>query len=753
MKQNSCVYRYLIRLIVSCLVVILMFDVDCYAQTISNSSSSNVVPAEAKVKLVNGYPQLFINGIQTVPVMPFVNNSVPTREVSLRQLKLAAEKGNIHLHHVILSAPMTNAKGEFDLTELERSLDLVREADPEGFVFLRLSLADQYNPKFYDESQRVRFTNGEVTDMISMASDEWEGYVVKELQSIVKFVLANPDYARMVVAYHLTAGETGEWFQYLHRENGVDISEANTRKFREWLVAKYKNADELRRNWQFEDVNFETAQIPSDYLGQGFHQLERTLYDKPTDRRILDYIAYYNEMTANRIVSMAKVMKEATNRKSLVGAFYGYTFELPDAKSGHYALKRVLESPDIDFLDGPVSYNNRNEGGVGASMSLVESIHAHGKMWFDECDYRSPIITADTSKMEGWQKNDPMPSIKTFDGLIEIYRRQMGFQMLKGNGGWAMDLMAKGWYDEARFWKEMKSLKEIYSKYEKIRPVSAPEVALIVDEEGLAMAADALFNMQMLVFLRDELYKTGVNFGIYLRSDLEKDLVPSAKIYFMVGAFRMNPETVDKLKTQLQQPGKTTVWIYGFGTTNPAGIQNLAGMQIKDSGKSLVPEITPTIALKTFLPEIGSSNFGTGVKESPVWEVQNAGPEITILGTTSGQITFALSKVNGSNQIFYGSNVLKADMLRALARFSGANIFNEGGWDACVANSNLVVIHTATAGKRIICFPRKVDVYEQYSGKWYSKVDSINLNVPAAKTFVFYYGNKSKLIKSGISEK
>lgn len=717
-------------------------------QAISIEVGAQTIPAEARVKIVNGYPQLYINGNSVVPIMPFVNTDIPqSREVNIRQVKLAAEKGDIHLHQVIVSVPDADAKDEFDLTDLKTSIDLVRTADPKGYVILRLALAD-YETSGYPESERVKFANGTVGNLISMASDKWLENAVKKLKAIIKCVLSSPDYDGMVVGYQLTAGESGEWFQCSYRENGVDVSEANTRKFRKWLAVKYNNIDELKRSWNITDVNFESALIPSDYLGEVLKLNPRTLYDKNSDQRVLDYLDYYNEMTADRIVYLAKVVKEATDRKSLVGAFYGYTFELPDAKSGHYDLKTVLESADVDFLDAPVSYNNRNEGAIGASMSLVESIHAHGKMWFDECDYRSPIITFDPG-----HDKDPVPSIKTYEGLVEVYRRQMGFQMLKGNGGWAMDLSGKGWYDDAGFWKEMKSLKEIYSRYEKIRPVSAPEVALIVDEEGLAVAADALFNVQMLVFLRDELYKTGVNFGIYLRSDLEKGLVPSAKLYIMVGAFRLSSASIKNLADELHQPGKTVVWMYAFGTTSPSGIESLTGMQIHDSGKWSVPEITPSIALNALLPEIGSSPFGLGMKESPLWAVQHPGAGITSLGTTSDKITFAKRVVNGSNQIFYGSNVLKADMLRVLARFAGANIFNEGGWDACMANTNLVVLHSSTAGKRTICFPRKIDAYEQYTGKWYSDVNRIELTVPAAKTYVFYYGNKSVLKKAGIGNK
>ena len=58
---------------------------------------------------------------------------------------------------------------------------------------------------------------------------------------------------------------------------------------------------------------------------------------------------------------------QATAGRKLVMFFYGYVFEFGAiangaGMSGHYALRQVLKSPDIDVLCSPISYFDRGLG-------------------------------------------------------------------------------------------------------------------------------------------------------------------------------------------------------------------------------------------------------------------------------------------------------------------------------------------------------------------------------------------------------
>lgn len=637
----------------------------------------------AKVQMTKGYPQLFINEEKVAPIMSFVNTGITeSSEVNQRQIKYASKYGDIHLHQVNFALPM-KADGSFDFTMVKSSLDIIRQADPKGFAFVRIHLNDNCNSfGGYTDEDRVTFSNGNLEEEISIASDKWMRNTSNKLIALADFCNKNPEYGKLVAGYFPAAGETGEWFQWRYRESGVDLSVVNTNKFRLWLKKKYNNnIQSLQSSWLLKDVNFANAQIPSDELGsQKVNRNDSRFFDKPSDQRILDYLDYYNEMTAERIIHLAKLIKQVTNDKVLVGFFYGYIFDLWEAKSGHYRLEKVLDCSEIDFLASPINYQSRNEGGIGGSMTLIQSVQNHGKIWFDECDFRSPIRTA-----EGANFGDHVPYVKSTEGLTEIYRRQMGYQMIRGNGCWIMDLMGRGWYDDIDFWKQIKSLKDLYSMYEKIRPIGSPEVALVLDEYGMTLSGDPKFNINLLGKLRDELYSAGVNFGIYQRKDIENGYAPDAKLYIMVGAFRLQPNMVSNLEKVLHQKGKTTVWLYSFG-------------------------ITPELEVKKLFSET----------------------------------------LNGSKQILYQSNIMKADTIRELAKAAGVHVFNSGGYDACMVNNNLLVFHAESDGERMISFPQKVDVYEKFSNKWYYQVDHIPLNVSLGKTYILFYGKKKRLQNAGI---
>jgi len=538
---------------------------------------ANAQIPEAKIKMVNGYPQLFVDGNHIPPVMTFVNTGIAASyDVSQNQIYLASKYADVHLHQVNAALPVKMANGEYDFYDVHKALQVVHKADPKGYVVLRVHVGQSYSLNgIYNLQERVYNADSTYSNSISIASDKWIKDAKERLEATVRYIKAHSTYGPMVIGY---LPEAGEWFQDKFRESGVDASEVNTRKFRQWLKEKYgKDVGRLQTSWINKSVTFKNALIPADKLKKNWgNKYTQKLYDNPSDQRVLDYLDYYNSLTVDRICELAKSVKKASDGKSVFGTFYGYTLELADSKSGHYALNKMLECRDVDYLASPLSYFNRLEGEVGASMSLVESVQNHGKLWFDEVDHRTCIRTAKGASFAEWT-----PAVKNKAYLTEVFRRQFGFQMIEGKASWIMDLMGRGWYDDADFWKEIGRLKDLLGKYENIRPAFNPEVAFVVDEEGMAVGADWENNSQMLHVLRNELYKSGVNFGSYLRNDLENGLVPNAKLYIMVGAFRLQTSTVDKLAIELKKQGKTVVWIYGYGKTKE-DVKKLPGIKIAE---------------------------------------------------------------------------------------------------------------------------------------------------------------------------
>ena len=89
------------------------------------------------------------------------------------------------------------------------------------------------------------------------------------------------------------------------------------------------------------------------------------------------------------VCELAHAVRKASQGRKLVVFFYGYVFEFAGvqngpATSGHYALRRVLNCPDIDVLCSLISYFDRGLGQSAPSMTAAESVALAGKLWLNE---------------------------------------------------------------------------------------------------------------------------------------------------------------------------------------------------------------------------------------------------------------------------------------------------------------------------------------------------------------------------------
>jgi len=149
----------------------------------------------AKIEMSNGIPKLFINGEKTVSVMTFVNTAiVASHEVNERQIRYAAKYGDVHLHQINYRLPI-NADGSFNYLNMRRSLDLMHSGDPEGYAIVRLQVSDRFSwNNNYTNKDRIKFSDGSLSDFISIASDKWIENAEKRIRAVIKFSMQNPTY-------------------------------------------------------------------------------------------------------------------------------------------------------------------------------------------------------------------------------------------------------------------------------------------------------------------------------------------------------------------------------------------------------------------------------------------------------------------------------------------------------------------------------------------------------------------------------
>ena len=311
-----------------------------------------------RVETVDGVPRLFIGGKETAPFLFFGNSEAENWEPVLAdEIRMAAGRG-IHLHSLVLHLPYIAPGTDWrqaDFSHFQKVMDYCIAADPEALVFPRICMhhpgVDWWR-EHHPEALAVYATGK--TGGPNIASEEWLKQETDALLAMLEYVRAHPDYDRRIVGYHIFPQYVGEWMSMNGHCDGVDLSEANRAMFNSWLKERYGSDEALSAAWGRRE-RLGQAAIPVPPNNVNFQEECRGLFlDVEKQRDVLDVYDYISDLTARRIEELSEVIKRGTNGKSLVMHFYGYLFELGDPKTGHQALRQVLNSPYVDVLCSPV---------------------------------------------------------------------------------------------------------------------------------------------------------------------------------------------------------------------------------------------------------------------------------------------------------------------------------------------------------------------------------------------------------------
>lgn len=703
----------------------------------------------SKIKVVNGIPRLYINTKQVPPLMFFGNTDMNARYDTLISEFSKAAKGNIHLHSIISSPEIGGSNPpEIQYFDLMNDLDTMIAGDPEGYALLRINVGKYYNTGNYPADEIVRYvqTRAEYNPMVSIASDTWFEQAKTMLKETVEFIRSDPLYSKHVMGYHL---DCGEWFQYMFRENGLDISPANTRKFREWLKIKYSTNAALRTAWGNPLITLDIAAVPQDLPGNLSGKPETlTLMLKTTDQRYIDYLDYIGDLVSSRIDGLAAAIKDASNDENIVIAFYGYLFELADPQSGHYSLEKLLKSKNIDGFSSPECYLDRNvgelfpkqpAGSTGAYMTAVDSVQRAGKLWFVESDQRTYI-----NRYGAATENDTyLVPAESVGEIVEIAKRDVGANMIRGAAIWFMDLWAVGWLDEQEIWDNNGKLADLYQAYAMTQK-STPklDVAFVVDEKAMSLVSQPTDSAwHFLSYQRYDFYRAGISWGMYTMQDLLDNRIKDSKVIFVLTPFRLSAANVVKIKAAAA--GKTIVFSYGFGSTSASDILSLTGMTITQLNDRTNVQLTPAAGASA-LDLQAKSTMGASVSANPRWVV-SSGSDSAIGQYADGKTGFAVKDNGAYKAVFFGGMRMDVDVIRAIIRYAGGvNVFTESD-DVVMANENMLIIHSSKTGVKTIRFPVKCDVYDYFEGTWYTGVTSIKTSIALGQTKYYFFGKKTEI--------
>ena len=397
------------------------------------------------------------------------------------QIRMAAEAG-VNFVSLPIELPWPRPGQPEDWSSVDLACEQVLAANARALLLPRMGMTppDWWQAEHKDEV--MQWENGR-RGLAVVASPVYRHDAARRLSALVTHL--ETKYGQHVAGYHPCGQNTGEWFYEGTWDSPLSgYSVADKLAWRLWLKERYRTDKALETAWDDARATLETAIVPSPALR---HAAPAGIFRDPaTERALIDWAEFQQEAMSRCVCELAHVIRQASGGRKLVVFFYGYLFEfaaVPNgpAVAGHYALRRVLNSPDIDVLCSPISYFDRGLGQGAPSMTAAESVALSGKMWLNEDDTRTYLGTGDFP--------GAIDGVSTLEDTNRELLRNVGQEAIRNFGTWWMDLGATGWFNDPRMWREMARLRAIDELFLKQPSAYQPEIAAVIDERVMPRLA------------------------------------------------------------------------------------------------------------------------------------------------------------------------------------------------------------------------------------------------------------------------
>ena len=708
-------------------IMFLLLGIFCSATAVSAASPFFEIKRDQ-----NGIPQLYRDGkpmLFRVFLYPdayeFSTNADQSKyDYGVRQIIQAKAINDVNIGH---SHTFLLWEGGDDEATKEKNRRIIKnylDYNPDGFYLARMLC----NPpawwcKKHPEAMSV-YNDGRIGTFTSLSSPVYRDALQKAIKRTIEFLEA--EFPGKVIGGTFCGLSTSEWLyitQYMRETEGHD--KATLENFRVWLKEKYKTDAALQKAWNDPKVTLATATVTThaERKGDG----KKFLKEPAVDARILDFEYFHGELPTQTIVWIAKYVRSIWpgriigfyNAYHEIGSWYG-----GGSKTGYLGLRKVLDSPDIDFLCAPFSYNWRNHQHPLATQAISESVTLSGKLWMNEDDSQTH---------HAFYKNCNTPSkFSACHNAEETHnqlRRNQLFSIMKNQTLWWMDLGACGWFDDAKIWYDLNEL-EKYARERLTDSVPfAPEIALTVDHQGAyhfvgetqkenspVHGPTALFGM---------LGTAGAPHGAYLSDDILAGKVPSCKLAVFMSSYAMTKKQRTQMREFAKDPGCIWVWAPGYidletGKYSLEAVKEATGFEVK----LLPPPLTPIAeatqrALDFKCPRRVVHPARSGSVQMLLTPVTQKGDEIlAVYGDRSPAIV--LRMVNGKPHVFCGTTEFPPEILHYVAKRAGVHLYTPVG-PGVYANSRGEIGIYATKEGNVPVVPKKPGTYvDFFSGKKYS---------------------------------
>ncbi|MCE0498525.1 MAG: beta-galactosidase [Methylacidiphilales bacterium] len=541
-------------------------------------------------------------------------------------------------------------------------------------------------------------------------------------------------YGSHIAGYHVAGQSSAEWFYcgtWAKPLNGY--AKADLIAWQKWLQARYSSDEALQAAWHQPGATLASAQVPTPEARRAAPA--GVFRDPATEQPIIDFTEFQQQMMADCICELAHAARQASHGRKLVLFFYGYVFEFAYVQngpgiSGHYALRQVLQSPDIDILCSPLSYTDRGLDGSAPIMTPAESIALAGKMYLVEDDTSTYLAMGSFAGVD--------QGLKTVEDSRQTLLRNTAECALRNFATWWMDLGGNGWFNDPRLWQEMARLNALDQPLLDHPTPYCPEVAAVIDPDSMMRVASWGSNVTGpgVSAARVALGRLGAPYGQYLLDDVIAGRV-KAKLYVFLAAWHLSPEQRQKLLAATR--GSTCIWCYAPGYqegdhTSLDAMRELTGFTLKMiSGVNAWAEPT-ALGSQSSLPP-----FGLKQTVEPLFAATDAGTDESLAAYSDGSTAVAVRTTNMGTSIFTGPPGLTPGLLRFAARLAKVHLYTQT--DCTVfANGPYLVLHSLREGPLQIDTGRSSPIHDVLTGETLGNGPQLSLPLKNGETRVLEIG-------------
>lgn len=636
----------------------------------------------------------------------FVNLGGPG-DLFASQIRLAAGSGARFVSFPV-ALPWPAPGKPVDWGVVDAACEQVLGANPDALLLPRIGLDAPAWWLAAHPDEAMHWDGGEHRPHAVVCSPLYRREASERLAALVEHLEAR--FGERVAGYHPCGQNTGEWFYEdtwgPHLNGYAPADEAGFRRWTGDPQAKVPSPEARRAR-------------PAGFLR-----------DPVAERAVLDFAAFQQAAMADWVCEMARTVKRACGGRKLTVFFYGYVFEFAAvgtgaSVSGHYALRRALDCPQIDVLCSPISYWDRGLGESAPSMTAAESVALAGKLWLNEDDTRTHLTRERTFP----GAKDGGDTLAQTQALVV---RNVAQEATRNFATWWMDLGSSGWYNDPELWREMARFAAVDDALLAKPTPYRPPIAAVIDEESMVRltAGSHVVARPAVYEARTPLGRCGAPYGQYLQDDVAAGKV-DARLYVMLSAWCLDAGQRAKLRQALM--GKARVWCWAPGWQDGARTSLAAMAEL--TGFTLAPTTAKALATPT---EAGrrlglTRPLGVDRAITPLFAATDVKPDETLATWPDGTAAIALRRLPDGLSVFVGAPGLTSELLRAVGKLAGVHFYTQT--DANIyANGPFVAVHTCADGPLELDLGGAGPVTDALSGAVVGPAARVTLNLGKAQT-------------------